>query len=108
MNELFLYATYQKYESKSETKKKLIALINQEKKKVDMKAAAHWICENIRRNQIKFGMSKTTRVSSVKEKMNKSAIKTTEGKLPPVRGTVNEKLQEELKFLIEIFEEMEK
>ena len=35
LHEVYLYSTYQKYESKADTKKKITALLNQEKKKVD-------------------------------------------------------------------------
>ena len=40
MSQLYLYSTYQRYENLADTKKKIIAILNQEKKKVDPKAAA--------------------------------------------------------------------
>lgn len=40
MSQLYLYGTYQRYENLAETKKKIIAILNQEKKKVDPKAVA--------------------------------------------------------------------
>jgi hypothetical protein len=43
MHELYLYATYQNFESKEDTKKKIAAIMNQEKKKVDIQAVAKWI-----------------------------------------------------------------
>ncbi len=43
MSQLYLYATYQKFENLAETKKKIVAILNQEKKRVDPKAAAEWI-----------------------------------------------------------------
>lgn len=47
MSQLYLYATYQKYENLADTKKKIFAVLNQEKKKVDPKAVAEWIYEKI-------------------------------------------------------------
>ena len=49
MSQLYLYSTYQRYENLSDTKKKIIAILNQEKKKVDPKAAAEWIHDKITR-----------------------------------------------------------
>jgi len=40
MSQLYLYSTYQRFENLAETKQKIIAILNQEKKKVDPKAAA--------------------------------------------------------------------
>lgn len=47
MSQLYLYATYQKFENLADTKKKILAVLNQEKKKVDPKAVAEWIYEKI-------------------------------------------------------------
>ena len=47
MSQLYLYSTYQRYENLADTKKKIIAILNQEKKKVDPKAAAEWIHDKI-------------------------------------------------------------
>jgi|688.fasta_scaffold67762_6 hypothetical protein len=47
MTQLYLYATYQRYENLADTKKKIIAILNQEKKKVDPKSTAEWIHEKI-------------------------------------------------------------
>jgi hypothetical protein len=40
MSQLYLYSTYQRYENLADTKKKIIAILNQEKKKVNPKAVA--------------------------------------------------------------------
>ena len=47
MSQLYLYSTYQRYENLADTKKKIMAILNQEKKKVDPKAAAEWIQDKI-------------------------------------------------------------
>ena len=47
MSQLYLYCTYQRYENLADTKKKIMAILNQEKKKVDAKAAAEWISDKI-------------------------------------------------------------
>lgn len=73
-----------------------------------MKAVAKWLHENIQKNSIKFGMNKTGRVKSQNEKIDVKTSSRIDQKLPPVKRDMNEKLQEELKFLIEIFEEMER
>ena len=74
--------------------------MNNEKKKVDVKAVARWLCDNIKKANIKFNRMRAT--SNIETKA-KPAVNKLDGKLPPIRGTSNEKLTEELKFLIEIF-----
>lgn len=49
MSQLYLYSTYQRYENLADTKKKIMAILNQEKKKVDPKSAAEWIQDKIER-----------------------------------------------------------
>lgn len=80
--------------------------MNNEKRKIDIKAVAKWINENIKKAAIKFRRMRATSHAEKKgEDKSKNKI---DLKLPPIRGTSSEKLTEELKFLIEIFEEMEK
>lgn len=65
MSQLYLYATYQRYENLADTKKKIIAILNQEKKKVDPKSAAEWIQEKIERREIVFANNRQQRAASV-------------------------------------------
>ena len=66
MSQLYLYATYQRYENLADTKKKLIAILNQEKKKVDLTAAAEWLHEKITAKEIVFASKvKRQRATSV-------------------------------------------
>jgi hypothetical protein len=87
----------------ADTKKKIIAILNQEKKKVDPKAAAEWISDKIERKEINPVPKRTASLSTpTKTRMEKTE------RLPSLIGSSTEKLKEELKYLIEIFEEMEK
>lgn len=52
MSQLYLYSTYQRYENLADTKKKIMAILNQEKKKVNPKATAEWIQDKIERREI--------------------------------------------------------
>jgi hypothetical protein len=42
-----LFATYQRFDRVEETKKKLLAMVNQEKHKVDTQATAEWLHQKI-------------------------------------------------------------
>lgn len=107
LHEVYLYSTYDKSESKSEAKQRLSALINNEKRKVDIKSVAKWLQENIKNGNIKFNRMRAT--SNIETKMvTKKTKENAHEKLPPIRGTSSEKLTEELKLLIQIFEEMER
>ena len=70
MSQLYLYGTYQRYENLAETKKKIMAILNQEKKKVDPKAVAQWIHEKIEKREINIQFRK--RVMSVNPENNRS------------------------------------
>lgn len=110
MSQLYLYATYQKYENLADTKKKIMAILNQEKKKVDPKAVAEWIHDKINLKEINILPKKQLqgRAASVDTRQRFISKQQPTEKLPSLIGSSTEKLQEELKFLIEIFEEMEK
>ena len=71
MSQLYLYATYQKFENLADTKKKILAVLNQEKKKVDPKAVAEWIYEKISLKEINILPRKTQRAMSVESKEKK-------------------------------------
>lgn len=47
IHELYLYSTYQRFDKIEDTKKKLIAMVNQEKHKVDTNAVAEWLEQKI-------------------------------------------------------------
>lgn len=106
VTQLYLYCTYQPYENLADTKKKIIAILDQEKKKVDTKAAAEWIHEKIERREINLVPMQIQRVVSTQSPIKKP-LKGGD-KLPSLIGSTTNKLQDELKFLIDIFEEMEK
>jgi hypothetical protein len=65
MSQLYLYATYQKYENLADTKKKIMAILSQEKKKVDPKAVAEWIHDKIQLREINIMPSRANRAASV-------------------------------------------
>jgi ATP sulfurylase len=54
IHELYLYATYQRFDKKEETKKKLTAMVNQERHKVDVSAVAEWLHTKIEAGEIKI------------------------------------------------------
>lgn len=108
MSQLYLYATYQKYENLADTKKKIIAILNQEKKKVDPKAVAEWIHDKIALREINILPPKPRPQRAASVDTRQRAVGKQAERLPSLIGSSTEKLQEELKFLIEIFEEMEK
>lgn len=85
MSQLYLYATYQKYENLADTKKKIMAILNQEKKKVDPKAVAEWIHDKIQLREINILPNKVHRVASV-DTREKRTVKQTE-KLPSLIGS---------------------
>lgn len=89
-----------------------------DKRKIDSRATAKWINENVKKANIKFSKNRSRAMSS---EANTQAIRASLGlenpingssdygkkwRLPPIRGTSSEKLTEELKYLVEIFEEM--
>lgn len=84
MSQLYLYSTYQRYENLADTKKKIIAILNQEKKKVDPKSAAEWIQEKIDRKEIVFPNNKQHRAASVSNQAKRPEKKL--DKLPSLIG----------------------
>lgn len=84
MSQLYLYSTYQRYENLADTKKKIIAILNQEKKKVDPKSTAEWIQEKIVRKEIVFPVHKQQRAVSVSN--NAKRIDKKLEKLPSLIG----------------------
>ena len=79
MSQLYLYATYQKYENLADTKKKIMAVLNQEKKKVDPKAVAEGIDDKITRREINIFPKKQVqpRAASVDNRQQRIAPKNT-------------------------------
>jgi len=79
MSQLYLYATYQKYENLADTKKKIMAVLNQEKKKVDPKAVAEWIDDKITRREINIFTKKQVqpRAASVDNRQQRIPPKNT-------------------------------
>ena len=53
LHELYLYSTFQKFENQKDAKKRLIAIVNQEKKKVDTNAMAVWVHDAIKKGNIR-------------------------------------------------------
>lgn len=92
MSQVYLYSTYQRYQNLADTKKKIIAILNQQKKKVDTKAAAEWISEKIQNKEINIIPRKVERVLSVQTKINRE--KKQYEKLPSLIGTSSQKLQD--------------
>jgi hypothetical protein len=69
----------------ADTKKKILAILNQEKKKVDPKAAAEWLYEKIELKEINILPKRTHKVMSVETK-EKKVVKQVE-KLPCLIGS---------------------
>lgn len=103
--------------------------MDQEKKKVDTHALAKWLSDNLHKGTLKPNQTEPTLTKSKKAfsmyaskndmqasshvqmaKPNENSTsekKKVDWKLPPIHGSTSEKLTEQLKFLVEIFEEME-
>lgn len=69
------------------------AVVNNEKKKIDIQATAQWVNNNIKKGNIKF--VKTRALSSIQGKVQgKPNSEGKQWRLPPIRGTSSEKLTE--------------
>lgn len=89
MSQLYLYATYQKYENLADTKKKIMAILNQEKKKVDPKAVAEWIHDKINLREINILPKKQPqgRAASVDTRQRLLSKQQPNEKLPSLIGS---------------------
>lgn len=103
--QLYLYCTYQPHENLADTKKKIIAILEQQKKRVDTRAAAEWIHDKLQNREISLAPRRVRRAVTTQSPIKKPLKGE---RLPSLVGSSSQKLQEELKFLIGIFEEMEK
>lgn len=105
VTQLYLYCTYQPHENLADTKKKIIAILEQQKKRVDTRAAAEWIHGKLENRDISLAPQRVRRAVTTQSPIKKPLKGE---RLPSLVGSSTQKLQEELRFLIDIFEEMEK
>ena len=105
LTQLYLYCTYQPHENLADTKKKIIAILDQQKKRVDAKAAAEWIHEKLESREISLVPRRIRRAVTTQSPIKQPRKGE---RLPSLAGSSTHKLQDELQFLIDIFEEMEK
>lgn len=67
------------------SKQRLLSIMNNEKKKVDVRSIAKWLCDNIKKANIKFNRMRAT--SHIETKTKPVTTNKIDGKLPPIRGT---------------------
>lgn len=60
LHELYLYASFNKNDMKMQPKQRVAALINNQKRRVDVSIVAKWLNENIKKGSIKFNRNRAT------------------------------------------------